>query len=211
MRLSGTSMATAVASGSIALMLEANRSANHYPYHPSLTPNAVKAILQYTAVGIHDDAGIEYDPLRKGAGSLNTKGGIDLGRTINTSAPRGSYWLTSTPYPWTAIGGQTLPWSQAIIWGNAIIWGSTTSVNETAWGSAIIWGSSQSWSSAIIWGSSDLTWSDPQSWSDAIIWGSNYVGQDNGSAIIWGSSAGITPQNAAWKTLAGATTATGGQ
>ena len=52
----------------------------------SLTPNAVKAILQYTSVGIHDDAGVEYDPMRKGAGSLNTKGAIDLGNTGNALA-----------------------------------------------------------------------------------------------------------------------------
>src|SRR5438094_731630 len=73
MILSGTSMATAVTTGSIALAIEANRSANSY-YAPPLTPNTVKAVLQYTAVGIHDDAGIEYDRLRKGAGSLNTRG-----------------------------------------------------------------------------------------------------------------------------------------
>ncbi|HEY3043218.1 MAG TPA: S8 family serine peptidase, partial [Vicinamibacterales bacterium] len=66
MLLSGTSMATAVTSGSIALLLEANRASNQY--HPALTPNAVKAILQYTAVGIHDDLGVEYNALRKGAG-----------------------------------------------------------------------------------------------------------------------------------------------
>src|SRR5207302_5038314 len=61
MLLSGTSMATAVTTGSIALLVEANRSVNQY--HPKLTANAVKSILEYTAVGIHDDAGVEYNPL----------------------------------------------------------------------------------------------------------------------------------------------------
>ena len=44
-RLSGTSMATAVASGTIALMVDAAREA----HKGELTPNAIKAILQYTA------------------------------------------------------------------------------------------------------------------------------------------------------------------
>ena len=59
MRLSGTSMATAVASGVIALMLEGNRSANDFPAHPSLTPNAVKALLQYTSFSVKSPAGGE--------------------------------------------------------------------------------------------------------------------------------------------------------
>jgi hypothetical protein len=84
---------------SIALLLEANRASNQY--HPALTPNAVKAILQYTAVGIHDDLGVEYNALRKGAGALNTKGAIVLGKSIDTSKANGQWWLTSTPSPWT--------------------------------------------------------------------------------------------------------------
>jgi serine protease AprX len=208
MRLSGTSMASAVTTGSIALLVEANRYANYYPARPSLTPNAVKAILEYTAFGIHDDAGVEYDPLRKGAGSLNTKGAIDLARAIDTATPQGSSWLTTTPYHWTTIGNETLVWNQAITWGSAIMWGSTVDVNQSAWGTAIMWGSSTSWSSSISRGN-NVVWSNPQSWANAIMWGSNTIGQDNGTAIMWGSTIGINAQNAAWQSLTGLTTTTG--
>jgi serine protease AprX len=208
MLLSGTSMATAVTTGSIALVVEANRSANSYPYHPSLTPNAVKAILEYTALGIHDDAGVEYDPLRKGSGSLNAKGAIDLARTVKTGTPTGSRWLTTTPFPWTTIGSDSLEWNQAIVWGNAIVWGSTVGTNESAWASAIVWGSNVSWSSAIVWGS-NVVWTNPQSWANAIVWGSDSVGYDYGSAIVWGSSSGPTAETTEWKDLSGSTNATG--
>jgi serine protease AprX len=206
MILSGTSMATAVTTGSIALMLEANRAANSYSA-PRLTPNAVKAVLQYTAIGIHDDAGLEYDGLRKGAGALNTKGAIDLGREINTSTHTGSWWLTSNPYPSTTIGGETLAWNQAIIWGTNVAWGTSVGVNETAWSNAIIWGTGTSWSSAIIWGT-NVAWSNPQSWANAIIWGTDTIGQSNGTAIIWGTTVGLNSQNVAWQSLSGSTTST---
>jgi serine protease AprX len=62
--LSGTSQATPVVTGAIALMLQAN---------PSLTPNAVKAILQYTA-----EIRPGYDALTQGAGLLNALGAVQL-------------------------------------------------------------------------------------------------------------------------------------
>ncbi len=69
--LSGTSMATPVVAGSVALMLEAN---------PSLTPNMVKAILQYTA-----QVKSGYDFLTQGAGFLNTLGAVRLARFFHTA------------------------------------------------------------------------------------------------------------------------------
>jgi serine protease AprX len=203
MFLSGTSMATAVTSGSIALMLEASRAANEgYPAHPDLSPNAVKAILQYTSVGIHDDTELEYNPLRKGAGALNTRGAIDFARTIDTSRPTGSWWLTSTPYPWTNIGGASYAWNKSVVWGSTIMWGTAVNVNETAWGSTIMWGTSSSWGSTIMWGT-NVVWTEPQSWANSVVWGDQTVGQANGDTIMWGTTSGMNAQNAAWKNLSG--------
>ena len=66
-KLSGTSMAAGVTSGVVALMIEANRSQMGPGY---LTPNAVKAALQFSAVPVHDDAGTSYDNLTQGAGEV---------------------------------------------------------------------------------------------------------------------------------------------
>lgn len=209
MVLSGTSMATAVTSGSIALLLEANRDANAYPAHPSLTPNAVKAILQYTAVGIHDDLGIEYNWLRKGAGALNAGGAVDLGRRIDTSTPTGQWWLTTIPGPWTTIGGETLSWSETVIWGGQILGGNAAFINQAGWGDSVIWGSqAMRWGDSVIWGS-DVVWADSYYWSDSVIWGSDNVGHAEGSSVVWGSAGG-TAESTAWKDVSGSgTTATG--
>ena len=69
--LSGTSMASPVVAGTVALMLQAN---------PKLTPNLVKAILQYTAQTRH------YDALTQGAGFLNAQGAVELARYFKNRA-----------------------------------------------------------------------------------------------------------------------------
>ncbi len=70
--LSGTSMAAPVVSGTVALMLQAN---------PNLTPNLVKAMLQYTA-----QLSADFDPLTQGGGFLNAKGAVDLAQLLRHRA-----------------------------------------------------------------------------------------------------------------------------
>jgi serine protease AprX len=200
-RLSGTSMATAVGSGVVALMIENHRAVD--PGTPELTPNLVKAMLQYSAFDVRSDLGVAYDPLRQGAGALNGAGAVSLARAVNTSARPGSYWLQPQPSPWTAVGGEHVAWSQAVIWGNAVIWGAgTLPMSQTAWSNAVIWGSGTNWAnaSAVIWGS-NVVWNDPQAWSNAVIWGSGSIGTTDGNAVIWGSTGGMTAQNTAWKDI----------
>jgi serine protease AprX len=85
LRLSGTSMAAAVTSGVVALMLEANREA----YETPLTPNTVKAILEYTALPL-----TSADPLTQGAGGLNGGGAVLLAEAIDPGRPIGDSWLS---------------------------------------------------------------------------------------------------------------------
>src|SRR4029078_3406804 len=106
-------------------MLEANRTANAYPAHPSLTPHAVKALLQYSALRLDDDLGVTSDTLRQGAGALNVGGAIDLAKAVDTSAPVGSWWLTSGVNTFTTIDGPAPAGAQHIACGRDTVLRST--------------------------------------------------------------------------------------
>ncbi len=103
MKLSGTSMSTAVVTGVVAAMLEANVRSGPGPRmsftaasrrdRPTLTANAVKAILQYTAIRVLDDAGAEYDYLAQGGGEVNAAGAVVMAQAIDETAPVGTGWV----------------------------------------------------------------------------------------------------------------------
>ena len=159
--LSGTSMATPVVAGTVALMLEAN---------PNLTPNMVKAILQFTSE-VKDG----YDFLTQGAGFLNTLGAVRLSRYFAIGRP-------GDPYPYMRS------WSKHIIWGNRRVRGGVLTPGATAWATNIVWGdvigpNGQN----IVWGDNCGSGAcDNIVWGNNIVWGDDYSG-DN---IVWGNSDG---------------------
>jgi hypothetical protein len=114
--LSGTSMAAPVVTGTVALMLQAN---------PALTPNLVKAILQYTA----EHRG-RYDHLTQGAGFLNARGAVLLAKSFSSdpSAP--------------ATAKDPTPWNSHINWGNHRMGGGVLDPRGTAWRTDVMWGAS---------------------------------------------------------------------
>ena len=149
--LSGTSMAAPVVSGTVALMLQAN---------PTLTPNLVKALLQYTAQRY-----LGYDALRQGAGFLNSLGAVRLAKFYANNQP-----------------GSRMPiqkvWGQQVLWGNHRISGGYINPKGSAWATNVVWGAARALDDNIVWGT------ECGSGCDNIVWGTHDVNGDN---IVWGT------------------------
>jgi serine protease AprX len=165
MAMSGTSMAAPVVSGTVALMLQAN---------PNLTPNLVKAILQYTAE-IHSG----YNALEQGAGFLNALGAVRLAQFYATGLP-GSQAPTSPA------------WAGHIFWGNHRLTGGIMRPGANAWRRGVQWGSLAATASGdnIVWGTQaandNIVWGTAAGAGDNIVWGTAF-GDDN---IVWGTDCG---------------------
>ena len=179
--LSGTSMAAPVVTGTVALMIQAN---------PALTPNLVKAILQYTAE--HKSG---YNDLAQGAGFLNARGAVQVARSFVTGG-------NSTPAD-TAVAVDPTPWNKHINWGNHRIGGGVLRPDANAWRLNVMWGSVRTdEGDTVNWGTvctradqcpggvrgssvgeDNIVWGT--SAEDNIVWGTN--AEDN---IVWGTACG---------------------
>jgi subtilisin family serine protease len=167
--LTGTSMSTPVVSGTVALMLQAN---------PSLTPNAVKAILQYTA-----QVYSAWDPLTEGAGFLNAQGAVELARVFANPV---------TPTPSAAT------WSGRLVWGNRLYQGGQLAPGANAWLATVRWGATTTfvgepagwgpgWNTTspsrnVVWGAhcGGLDCGEP--------WLASVIAADDGDTVVWGTS-----------------------
>jgi len=203
--LSGTSMAAPVVAGTVALMLQAN---------PALTPNAVKAILEYTAQQYPG-----YNALTQGAGFLNAVGAVRLAKFYATARPGDvipvqSVWGKSIIWGNHKLkGGVPLPagnaWSLGTTWGAAkvaagqnIVWGTqcADACNNIVWGTSvaenIVWGTS--FEQNIVWGTAvdqNIVWGTAAN-DENIVWGTDCGGADCDNTI-WGT---VDVNNIVWGT-----------
>jgi serine protease AprX len=241
MRLNGSSMATGVVSGLVAVMIEAHDYAAYQRYTssgrlkkllpyvppPPLSPNAIKAMLQYSATPLRDANGVRFDALTQGAGEVDGLGAITLAYMANTSAAPGTPWMAAVPAS-TQFGAVLESWSQQIVWGTRLVSGfGLIEVNQPAWHPAVAWGAGELdnivWGTvdaegdSIVWGTMallpDVTWlgsvleGDNIVWGTAladwglnIVWGTSLIGILEGENIVWGT-AESEGENVVWGTM----------
>jgi serine protease AprX len=162
--LSGTSMATPIVSGAVALMLQQT---------PSLTPDQVKARLMMTAwKGLgqftfsHDSRGNlynnEYDLFTYGAGYLDVNaalGNTELATGVALSPTavlnsNGTVTVQNTT-PDSNFTGSSVVWSAtSVVWADSVVWGSNVfSAESVVWGAAsVVWGSTSVTGDSVVWG-----------------------------------------------------------
>ena len=178
-------MAAPVVSGTVALMLQAN---------PNLTPNLVKAILQYTAQQYRG-----YSPLAPGRGLPEHAGRGPPREVLQARASAGDAHADAgdlepahhlgqpSAVAAAIINPHGNAWSTNIVWGTAhddnIVWG--TDGDNIVWGTDcgggcdnIVWGTDDASGDNIVWGTDG---------DDNIVWGTG--GDDN---IVWGTTATTT-------------------
>jgi serine protease AprX len=210
MRLNGTSMATATATGVVALMLESHRQA--HLFGPPIAPNAIKAILQYTATPLDERAGatnggVTPDALTQGAGSINAPAAIAAARALDASRPVGTDWLSGTLSPVTTYADEAWPWAATVTWRDTLLGGAMlVEFRRSAWGLATPWGQPLEWAADVTTGP-NVVWNQSINWAGNIVWGTQLVGtadSTDGTTFTWGEVE--DPSNTVWGNLGTRTT-----
>jgi serine protease AprX len=167
-RLSGTSMATPVVSGAVALMLQKS---------PSLTPDQVKARLMKTAwkgftqyTSSLDDVGNtysnQYDIFTYGAGYL------DISAALNNTDLATGIALSPTAVYNSTNKTVSLMNTNSVVWGSAsVVWGATSVV----WGNSVVWGTNTITSNSVVWGSTSVVWGASSVSGFSVVWGATSI------------------------------------
>jgi serine protease AprX len=170
--LSGTSMATPVVSGAVALLFQKS---------PTLTPDQVKARLMKSAYKTFPRSSTATDPISGklytsqydiftvGAGYLDIQAalssldlapatfGIAKSPAVARDKSGNVYLVTGSSVLW----GGSIMWGTSVVWGTSVLWGTSTKGESVLWGASAPWGSSVDngfsvlWGTSVLWGASD--------------------------------------------------------
>ena len=183
--LSGTSMATPVVAGAVALLLQENSA---------LTPDQVKARLMKTAYKVFPNSTVAwvphlsqnftdfYDLFSVGSGLLNMQSAI-----ANTDLAPATVGAALSPSAVVnqSTGNVSLVYGNSSVSAGSVVWGSSS-----VWGTSVVWGANISGSS-VVWGSI-LPWNNSQLSAFSVVWGSTKSSSTSALSVVWGATATST-------------------
>jgi serine protease AprX len=152
LRLSGTSMAAGLVSGTVARMLQKD---------PSLTPNTVKARLMKSARKISGS-----DPTEMGAGVLNVEAALNATGVMGTTAALSPLMQLSSEgdiayVQDTAQLWNNTQWAAGYLWTDGFLWTNAAPLGASGylWSNAYLWSNSSTWANSYLW-SNGFLWTD---------------------------------------------------
>ena len=171
--MSGTSQSTAVVSGAVALLLEAE---------PWLTPDLVKCKLISTARTATDANGAPvYSAFQQGAGMVDAEAAVagNHYECANQSLDIDADIFGTAHFQGRArqndAGEFYVPGMNGRVWdgnyeaGDGHVWG-----DGLIWNDGLIWGDGLIWNDGLIWGDG-LIWNDGLIWGDGLIWNDGHT------------------------------------
>jgi serine protease AprX len=177
--MSGTSMAAAVTTGVVALMLQSD---------PALTPDAVKCrLLASSRPGVTAQGKLAYSIFQQGAGLINAVAAVnssatgcanvgldinaDLAGTQHFGGPAnedvsGNYYIMNmASSAWgTSQAGDGYTWSQGYAWNQGYSWSE-----GYLWSQGYAWAKGYSWAKGYAW-AKGYSWAKGYAWAKSVPW-----------------------------------------
>jgi serine protease AprX len=184
--LSGTSMATPVVAGSVALLLQENSA---------LTPDQVKARLMTTTYKMFPVSTVAwvphlsqnftafYDLFSVGSGLLNMQTAVsDTDLAPATVGAALSPSVVYNPNNGTVsivegngtVSGNSVVWGTSVVWSTSVVWGTNITGSSVVWGTSLPWNSNVLSAFSVVWGSSTGTGTQAAS----VVWGATVSSAD---------------------------------
>jgi len=178
--MSGTSMAAGVASGAVALLLQAN---------PKMTPDQVKARLMKTAhktfpqYSSYTDPTTgttytdQYDLFTVGAGYLDLQAALADTESFKGVATSPMVAFDPTTQSVYFVNNSFAVWGGTSDWSSFAVWGGNAFVSSNF----AVWGGSSPWASFAVWGGS-APWGSGTNSGFFAVWGGSTVSSSNASS-----------------------------